>query len=490
MKLLMVGMSAQFLRPFVPTILELGRRGHQVTATWTAESRGGEADLDELTDAPGVTTRLVPGRRSECWEEVALLRRSWNYLRYLDPPYRDAAKLRRRAFTKVSGLLFDSSRTIGEGWAEAGLDLSDRERARLRRAIELAESGLPTDPACDQLLDEERPDAILLTPLVDLAASTQADFAQSARRRGIPVGMLVYSWDNLSTKGGLHLVPERVFVWNQRQQREARRLHRVPPRNIVTVGAPRFDAFLTCRRQMNRRPYARALGLPSEAPIVTYVCSSAFVSGREMTFIRRWLAALRASSSPSVAGAAVVVRPHPDIPLTDLETPEKLELSGDQRATLWRIPGDPAAVVLRTSSRHPQNLYDCLVQSAVVVGLNTSAEIEAGLLGCPVLSVMAGEEADGQTQTLHYRYLLRDDGGWVQMAQDLDEHVEQLGAALVLTDEERSAIRVRAGKFVRPRSFRKPVTPILVEAIEREMGGLVDARSGAGARVVDVPERS
>lgn len=485
MKLLVVGMSAQFLRPFVPAILELGRRGHQVTATWTAESRGGEAQVDELTDAPGITIRLVPGRRSQHWEEVALLRRSWNYLRYLDTPFRGASKLRRRAFTKMAGLLFDSSRPVDESWAEVGLDLSDRERARLRRVIELAESGLPTDPACDQVLEEERPDAILLTPLVDLTASTQADFAQSARRRGIPIGMLVYSWDNLSTKGGLHLVPERVFVWNQRQQREAHRLHGVPRQNTVVVGAPRFDAFLACSRQLNRRPFARALGLPPEAPIITYVCSSAFVSGREMDFIRQWLVALRASSDSGVAGAAVVVRPHPDIPLTDLEAPEKLDFSGDQRATLWRIPGDPNAVVLRTS-RHPQNLYDCLVHSAVVVGLNTSAEIEAGLLGCPVLSVMAGRDAEGQTQTLHYKYLLKDDGGWVQMAQDLDEHVRQLSAALVLTDEERSAIRVHAGKFVRPLSFRKPVTPILVEAIEREMGGLVEARSRAGAPTSDV----
>lgn len=473
MKLLILGMSPQFLRPFVPAIQELARRGHLVTVAWTAESRGGESHLDELGATPGVTCRLVPGRRSEHWEEVALLRRSWNYLRYLEPPYRDAGKLRERAFMKAARLLFDRATPIDAAWSETALSLSDRERRRLRRLVELVEGVLPTDPMCDAILDEEKPDAVLLTPLVDLNASSQADFAQSAKRRGIPLGMLVYSWDNLSTKGGLHVMPDRVFVWNPRQALEARELHGIPRRHISVVGAPRFDAFLACERRCSQGQFTAALGLEKETPIVMYVCSSAFVSGHELAFVRRWLAALRTSGIPELAGASVIVRPHPDIPLTAPDEPaEKVDLGEEHRATVWRPFDDPRAVVLGTPSRHPQSLFECIAHSAVVVGLNTTAEIEAGLLGRPVLSVNAGGEADGQTGTLHYRYLLQEDGGWVRFATDLPEHVRQLQAAMGASDDERREIQRRARLFVRPRRVRKPVTPILVDAIEREMGAL------------------
>lgn len=473
MKLLVLGMSPQFLRPFVPAIQELARRGHRLTVAWTAESRGGEAHLDELGATPGVTCRLVPGRRSEHWEEVALLRRSWNYLRYLEAPYREAGKLRERAFMKAARLLFDAATPVDEAWADMALSLSDRERKRLRRLTEFVESVLPTDPVCDGILEEEQPDAVLLTPLVDLNASSQADFAQAARRRGIPFGMLVYSWDNLSTKGGLHVIPDRVFVWNPTQALEARRLHGVPREHVKVVGAPRFDAFLACERKHPRGRFSAALGFPDESPIVLYVCSSAFVSGQELTFVRRWLAALRTSGVPALSGVNVIVRPHPDIPLTSSdERAEKVDLGAEHRATVWRPFDDPRALVLGTPSRHPQSLFECIAHSSVVVGLNTTAEIEGGLLGRPVLSVRAGGAADGQTSTLHYRYLLEEEGGWVRMAADLTEHVRQLQEALLASDEQRREIQRRARLFVRPQRVRKPVTPILADAIEREMGAL------------------
>lgn len=476
MKLLVLGMSPQFLRPFVPAIQELARRGHLLTVAWTAESRGGESRLDELGATPGVTCRLVPGRRSEHWEEVALLRRSWNYLRYLEEPYRSAGKLRQRAFMKAARVLFDAATPVDDAWADLALSLSDRERNRLRRVVDLVEHVLPVDPVCDSVLEEERPDAVLLTPLVDLNASSQADFAQAARRRGIPIGMLVYSWDNLSTKGGLHVMPDRVFVWNQRQALEARRLHGVPRESIKIVGAPRFDAFLACERQRPRGQFAGALGFSGKLPIVLYVCSSAFVSGQELPFVRQWLTALRTSGVPALAGVNVIVRPHPDIALTAPdERAEKVDLGDEQRATVWRPFDDPRAVVLGTPSRHPQSLFECIAHSSVVVGLNTTAEIEAGLLGRPVLSVHAGGAADGQTSTLHFRYLLEEEGGWVRMAADMAEHVTQLQEALNASDEQRREIQRKARLFVRPRRVRKPVTPILADTIEREMGALSGA---------------
>jgi hypothetical protein len=67
---------------------------------------------------------------------------------------------------------------------------------------------------------------VLVTPLVELG-SDQPDWIKSARALGIPVGFPVFSWDNLTTKGVLHVQPDRLFVWNDIQRREAIEYHNV-----------------------------------------------------------------------------------------------------------------------------------------------------------------------------------------------------------------------------------------------------------------------
>ena len=55
---------------------------------------------------------------------------------------------------------------------------------------------------------------MLVTPLV--TEPTQADYVRSAAGLGIRSALLVASWDNLTNKGLLRDVPDRVYVWNER----------------------------------------------------------------------------------------------------------------------------------------------------------------------------------------------------------------------------------------------------------------------------------
>jgi hypothetical protein len=113
-----------------------------------------------------------------------------------------------------------------------------------------------------------------------------------------------------------------------------------------------------------------------------------------------------------------------------------------------------------------QGLYDSLYHSAAVVGLNTSAMIEAGILAKPVLTIVSDEFSGGQDQTLHFHYLRASNGGLLHEARDLNEHVQQVAAALRgETGRERTLRFIE--RFVRPGGLATPVTPIMVEEIER-----------------------
>lgn len=71
----------------------------------------------------------------------------------------------------------------------------------------------------------------------------------------------------------------------------------------------------------------------------------------------------------------------------------------------------------------------------------------------------------GQRQTVHFHYLLRDQGGFVERARSFDEHVRQLAAGVSgQFDRDRMTEFIRA--FVRPAGFQTPATDVFVTAVE------------------------
>jgi hypothetical protein len=115
--------------------------------------------------------------------------------------------------------------------------------------------------------------------------------------------------------------------------------------------------------------------------------------------------------------------------------------------------------------RRGQDLYDQLFVADAAIALNTSAELEAAIVGRPVLTIEAGELAPGQEGSVHFRYLLADEGGFVQMAHTLDEHLDQLRRAISEDPlAERRALFLE--RFVRPRGIDLPAGPELADEIE------------------------
>jgi len=123
------------------------------------------------------------------------------------------------------------------------------------------------------------------------------------------------------------------------------------------------------------------------------------------------------------------------------------------------------AVALPRAMNADPTLLDTVHHSAAVVGLNTSAQLEAGILGRPVLTILAPEFEEGQQGTLHFSYLLKEHGGFVDVAPDFDVHRRQLASA-VAGDYDRQAIRSFIEQFIRPNGIDRPATPFMVRAIE------------------------
>ncbi|MEQ1761241.1 MAG: hypothetical protein ABL986_23270, partial [Vicinamibacterales bacterium] len=366
MNLFLLLNSPHYLRPFADTMHTLAERGHRITLGWhSPSSRAPLAAVEQLSAHPNITVIKVPTKRTDHRYAVNLLRRTRNYLRYLDTPFRGADKLRRRAFDRLlRGALADDT-TEDSALSESGLALPVSDVERLQDALAWMETLVPPDPACTALVADGGYDAVLVSSLVSLNSSTQVEVVKAARTLGVPVGLLVYSWDNLSTKGEIHAMPDRVFTWNRRQRDEAIELHHVPADRVVLAGAPRFDEFLACAPRVPRQTFFASMGLDPNRPALMYVCSSAFVSGDELPFITQWLHALRTAPYEDVRTCNVIIRPHPDVELVGPDVAStRLDFGVEGlAATAFRPLDDPGAVVLKTASRTPQGLYESLWHS-------------------------------------------------------------------------------------------------------------------------------
>ena len=445
------------LRNFGSTIRELAARGHDIHLSFVMQDRLGDGRLLwELTDDyPTVTyselTRKTPYRY---WLGLARGVRLWaDYLRYRAPDYRDAVKLRERAETRLPGSV---------AWLSQ-LPLVDSATGRrlLWKLLLWVEQAIPTDRWVNGLIAAQKPDVVLVTPLVDLG-SDQVDYVKSAHARGIRTGLCVHSWDNLTNKGLIRLLPDRVYLWNEFQKREAVEMHGMPAAHVLVTGAPVYDQWFNREPSTTREEFCKKVRLPVDRPFILYLCSSGFIAPNEAAFTDRWVRALRASTDTRVREAAVLVRPHPE----NVQPWQKYDLAEFDDVVVWPLGG---ANPVDDASKN--DFHDSLFHSAMVVGVNTSAQIEAGVVGRPVFTVQSEEHAGTQEGTLHFHYLLEAGGGLAQNARGFDEHVDQLGRAFAGRFEEGTERQGFLEAFVRPKGLDVPATPLIVDGIE-ELGRL------------------
>jgi len=405
-------------------------------------------DREAMRSGEGRRPTSVEERREDAWESLATtIRLMLDYLRYFEPAFTRATALRDRAAKRLPHLPAAAVRVAAA--------LGPSARRMLAGCLRAIENAVPTSRRIEAFVREHRPDLLLVTPLVELG-SQQVDYIKCARRLGIRSALCVASWDNLTSKGLIRVIPDHVVVWNEAQKAEAVTLHGVPPDRVVVTGAQLFDRWFDARPTRSREEFCRAVGLDPDRPFVLYVGSSVFVAPDEVPFAERWLARIRQSADPVVASAGVLVRPHP----ANTRQWLAFDVGRWPNVAIWPpIDSDP------NGPDGYRDYFESLYYSAAVVGVNTSAQLEAGIVGRPVFTVRAPEFEHAQEGTLHFQYLVGADAGPVRQAATLDEHVEQIGMALRGEGGTGEANRRFVRAFIRPFGESVAAAPVFVRAI-------------------------
>jgi hypothetical protein len=436
-----------YLRYFDSVIRSLAERGHSVDLWFETTDKQLEG-LAAIEGCERVTVcGVLPKRHDRFARAARNARLTLDYVRYLDPRFSDAEYLKDRMGQKLPGFL-GALRRVGT--------LPPRVVSSLVGFGLALERALPRAPVFDRLIVDKAPGLVVAGPVLT-PASRLADLIVSARAAGVPTAGMVASWDNFTTKGIFRVLPDRVLVWNEALAREGVELHRIPRPRLVVTGAQPFDRWFDRGPVRDADAFFDRVGLP-RGRYLLFTGSTASISHpeAEIEFVLEWLRRIRASES-SLRSLSVMVRPHP---YNSAHWPE-VDLAPFAPAVLW-----PPAGANPVDQGDRADYYDSIHYASAVVGINTTAMIEAAIQRRPVLSIALPTFKDTQGGTLHFRHLLPENGGFVRVARSLEEHLEQLEDVLENPGEARTQIDAFVTRFLRPHGLERASTPIVVDELE------------------------
>jgi hypothetical protein len=112
--------------------------------------------------------------------------------------------------------------------------------------------------------------------------------------------------------------------------------------------------------------------------------------------------------------------------------------------------------------------FESLYYSAAVVGITTTAFLDAAVVGRPVMSFYDDDLIPEHEASLHFQYLADAEDGLLTMANSLAEHEHQLTAVLAgppadLLKRQQHFV----SHFIRPRGIDISATSIVADALER-----------------------
>jgi hypothetical protein len=443
-----------YLRNYESTLRLLASRGHDVVLGYEEMHTKVSDDIAGLArslaaELPNVDVRQMPVRR-DTWASLASQMRSLrNYCRYLTPRFQRAVKCAERAESHLMPQLrkWANRRAIRQGWAE-----------RVAGWLAWLEYAIPLDRRVVSAVRSVAPDVVVVTPLVDLH-STQVEYVKAARALGVPSVHCVASWDNLTNKGLVLVPPDTMLVWNEAQKSEAVELHGMAPDRVNVTGAQLFDDWFDRKPSRDRTTFCRQVGLDPERPIVLYTCSSVFIARYESEFFRRWLRALRSAADERLSRAGVLIRPHPGSSKHAAQW-DHAEIAGAENVTVFpRVGGYPVTDAARA------DYFDSIYHCAAVVGINTSAMLEAGIVGRQCFTVLDPDVAESQEGMLHFGHLTA--GNFLMTAQGFEQHIAQLGQAVGGANAGAGQRERFIAEFLRPLGRGRPATPVVAGIIEQ-----------------------
>lgn len=304
------------------------------------------------------------------------------------------------------------------------------------------ENLVPPDQNIKASIFSMKPDVVIVAP-ANLRFDEEIEYLKAAKQLGIPTIIPVMSWDNLTTKGLIHIQPDLFFCWNKTQAKEAIKYHGIKKENIAITGSSFFDKWFTKLKPTAKNTFFKKVGLNPKMQLITYLGSSANIALDETWVIRELITQIRKNNDRFIKSLQIIIRPHP----ANAKIYKKIN----------QIPGIkifPKDGTLPASQEDLQVFFDTLYYSVATIGINNSAMIDSVINNKPTIAIILAAYKKTQTEAKHF--------------QDL-KNSKALELAYSLDDVTNLILQIKSG-IDKKETFRKKFTQDFIRPYSKSAG--------------------
>lgn len=269
--------------------------------------------------------------------------------------------------------------------------------------------------------EKYKPDMVFLANLFD---EREVHFLREAKRHGVKTVGFINTWDRVSGRCVLRIVPEKLVVFNDFIKKDLVRYNHVRPDDIFAAGIPQYDQYFSLK-PVSREEYFRGLGLPPETKLIVYSPIGSAFSNSDwdmMDLLNRL-----AEEGRFGERVKVLVR----FPPNDFIDPADL---AKRPRLLYTYPGtrfsEKRGVDWDMDFAELKYLADTLYHMSLLICYASSISVDAAVLDKPVINLnfeLRPHEALAKSPTqfyqmAHYKQAL--DTGGIRLAGSEEELIE------------------------------------------------------------------
>jgi len=329
----------------------------------------------------------------------------------------------------------------------------------VQKLLRLIEQQIPVAPEIKYHISMHTPHLLVALPLVT-GDSREGEYVQAARSLGIPTVFSMFSWDNISSKGTFHAKPDYHIVWNEPLAYELSRLHKIPRETIYISGAPRFHRLIVDKDSyiLPREEFCRIVGIDPAKKYILYTGSTYLLDNKLQKTLEEDILILKIADALAenqlTSNVNILVRPHPVNPFMI----PALKEANHSHVNVFPSPGE-----MPDTEKKRRMYYNSIYHSLAMVGINTTAFLEASVLDRPCITITKDY---GETHQLpHFHHL--EEGGFLEKAMDASDVAEIVENILNGIDKFAFNRRKFSENFIYPVGIEKSVIHAYVDLIEK-----------------------
>ena len=234
------------------------------------------------------------------------------------------------------------------------------------------------EPRLASFFDTYRPDVVFLAHLFDDA---EVALLREARRRRIRTIGFVNSWDKLTARCAMRLLPDELLVYNEIVRREALQHADVPPERITVVGIPQYDRYRSYA-PAPREAFLRRIGIDPGKRFILYAPMGEAFSTSDWDIIEllnRWV-----RDGLLGVGIELLVRFQPNDAINEGELAKRPWLHYDRPGTRFSRERGVDWDMREDEIRH---LADTLAHASLLVCYASSLAVDAAIFDKPVINI-------------------------------------------------------------------------------------------------------